>query len=134
MDALAALSEQQNLSRSNKKLLKVLVNSGVALYGKGLDRGDELEADHLGVVIVARAGYEPFGLPGLLLALDGLGDDNTRLGLLNSTHPTFRDRLEALDELAPGYFPGLRGCGTTPTRCCSHPVDRREPRFRFLRR
>ena len=27
----------------------------------------------------------------------GVGDNDTRLGLLNSTHPTFRDRLEALD-------------------------------------
>ena len=98
VDALAALGEQRNLSQGNKKLLKTLVNSGVALYAKGLDRGDELEADHLGVVIATRAGYEPFGLPGLLLALDGLGDDNSRLGLLNSTHPTFRDRLETLDE------------------------------------
>lgn len=98
VDALSALGNQQNLSQGNKKLLKSLVSSAVALYGKGLDRDDELQADHLGVVIAARAGYEPFGLPGLLLALDGLGEGDTRLGLLNSTHPTFRDRLEALDE------------------------------------
>lgn len=97
VDALGALASQNNLTQGNNKLLKSLVNSGVALYGKGLDRDDELEADHLGVVLAARAGYEPFGLPGLLLALDGVGDNDTRLGLLNSTHPTFRDRLEALD-------------------------------------
>ena len=98
VEALSALGSQQNLSQGNKKLLKSLVSSGVALYGKGLDRDDELQADHLGVVIAARAGYEPFGLPGLLLAMDGLGEDDSRLGLLNSTHPTFRDRLESLDE------------------------------------
>ena len=73
VDALGALASQNNLTQGNNKLLKSLVNSGVALYGKGLDRDDELEADHLGVVLAARAGYEPFGLPGLLLALDGGG-------------------------------------------------------------
>ena len=98
VDALSALGNQQNLAQGNKKLLKALVNSGVELYGKGLDRGDEMQADHLGVVIAARAGCEPFGLPGLLLAMDGLGPGDTRLGLLNSTHPSFRERLEALDE------------------------------------
>jgi len=71
----------------------------MSLYANGLDPEDEYESDRIGVVLAARAGYEPFGLPGLLLALDGLEQSDDRLGLINATHPMFRERIEKLDSL-----------------------------------
>jgi beta-barrel assembly-enhancing protease len=39
------------------------------MIAKGLDQGDEFEADRLGVVIAARAGYDAYGLPSVLQLL-----------------------------------------------------------------
>ncbi|MGH8725746.1 MAG: M48 family metalloprotease, partial [Burkholderiales bacterium] len=40
-----------------------LIAFGTEMYSRGLDKSDELEADRLGVVIAARAGYDAYGLP-----------------------------------------------------------------------
>jgi predicted Zn-dependent protease len=96
-----ASSESQAL-RSNKKLFSALVDSGMSLYASELDRADEYESDQTGVVLAAR--YEPFGLPGLLLALDGLEATDDRLSRLTATHPTFRERIEKLDLLVGNQF------------------------------
>ena len=99
-DALSELAASQSQAlRSNQKLFGALVDSGMSLYASGLDREDEYESDRIGVVLAARAGYEPFGLPGLLLALEGLASDDSRLSLLNATHPSVRERIERLDAL-----------------------------------
>ena len=98
-DVLTEFAASQNQSlQQNKQLFSALVDSGVSLYASGLDREDELESDLIGVVLAARAGYEPFGLPGTLLALEALKSGDERLSLMSSTHPTFRERLQHLDE------------------------------------
>lgn len=66
------------------------------LYTRGLDRDDEFEADRLGVVLAARAGYDPYGLPAVLQRLDRLAADDSRLALLFKTHPAPADRLAQL--------------------------------------
>jgi predicted Zn-dependent protease len=79
---------------------------------KGLDRGDELEADRMGVVLAARAGYDPYGLPSVLQMLqsESAGDEN--YSLLFATHPAPSERIEALSRLLKtplGPAPGLSG-------------------------
>lgn len=66
------------------------------LYTRGLDRDDEFEADRLGVVLAARAGYDPYGLPAVLQRLDSMSRDDGRLALLFKTHPAPADRLAQL--------------------------------------
>lgn len=63
---------------------------------RGLDKDDEFEADRMGVVIAARAGYDPFGLPAVLQLLNTLPQDSA-LELLFATHPPPNDRLDALE-------------------------------------
>lgn len=36
------------------------------MYARGLGKDDEFEADRMGIVIAARAGYDPYGLPAVL--------------------------------------------------------------------
>jgi predicted Zn-dependent protease len=64
---------------------------------RGLDKDDEFEADRMGVVIAARAGYDPFGLVSVLQMLQSLNPKDSELALMFATHPDPGSRLDALD-------------------------------------
>ncbi|MDT8403175.1 M48 family metalloprotease [Sulfuriflexus sp.] len=75
-----------------------LVNGLKDMYLRGLDKEDEYEADRMGVVIAARAGYDPYGLASVLQTLDSVNPDDDSVSLMFKTHPTPFARL---DELTP---------------------------------
>lgn len=87
-----ALRDQRSDARDK------LVGFGTEMYTRGLDKSDELEADRLGVVIAARAGYDSYGLPGVLQTLQAMNAQDSALALMFKTHPSPADRLEALGE------------------------------------
>ena len=66
------------------------------LYSSGLDQQDEFDADRQGVVFAARAGFDPYGLPGVLQQLRGQAPDDPLFALSLSTHPPAQQRLDAL--------------------------------------
>jgi predicted Zn-dependent protease len=70
--------------------------AGTELFARGLDKGDEFEADRMGVVIAARAGYNPYGLVGALQTLDALNARDAAVALMFKTHPTPSDRLDKM--------------------------------------
>jgi predicted Zn-dependent protease len=74
---------------------------GRDLYAKGLDRGDEFDADRHGVALAARSGFDPYGLPAVLQQLRTAAPENPLFSLTLSTHPAAQQRLEQL-ELAMG--------------------------------
>ena len=80
-------------------LVKQLAGPTKELYARGLDKTDEFEADRMGVVLAARAGYDPYGLPAVLTTLASAAPDDNFLTLLTKTHPRPQVRL---DSLAPG--------------------------------
>ena len=90
--------------------LQALRGSIGLLYERGLDRGDELDADRRGVELAGKAGYDPYGLPLVLQALGARGKDDASLAVFTRTHPSIEDRLEKLEPvieaLDPAYFPG----------------------------
>lgn len=69
------------------------------LYARGLDQDDEFEADRMGVVIAARAGYDPYGLPAVLQTLAGMRPDDASLSFLFATHPPPAKRLSLLERI-----------------------------------
>ncbi len=71
---------------------------------RGLSREDELAADQMGVVIAARAGYEPYGLVSVLQSLAAMPQDDAALGFFLKTHPSTADRLAALETEMPISF------------------------------
>ena len=75
-----------------------LIALGAEVYGRGLDKTDELEADRIGVVIAARAGYDAYGLPSVLQTLQSLNAQDSALALMFKTHPAPGERLDALGE------------------------------------
>ena len=80
------------------------IKTGMQLYARGLDREDELESDLIGVVIATRAGYEPYGLPRVLLSLNHINPNDNTLTWLTSTHPPASERLELLEQKMAGKF------------------------------
>ncbi len=74
------------------------------VYSKGLEQGDEYEADRMGVVIAARAGYDAYGLMHALMTLNAIGDNQEVMGFFVSTHPPTGERIEQLDTLLAGRF------------------------------
>ena len=78
-------------------LSEQLLNIGRDLYSKGLDQGDELEADRNGVALATRAGFDPYGLVAVLSQLRTAAPDNPMFTLQMSTHPPAQVRLDQLE-------------------------------------
>ena len=82
-----------------KGWVKGTLAGGKELYVKGLSPDDELQADRVGMVLAARAGYDPFGLPTVLQLLQNLStDQQASKSLVYSSHPTPSLRLSELDK------------------------------------
>jgi predicted Zn-dependent protease len=87
-----ALQDRNSLVRDK------LISLGTELYARGLDKADEMEADRLGVVIAARAGYDPYGLPAVLQTLQAMNPEDSAVALMFRTHPAPAERLDSLGE------------------------------------
>ena len=86
-------------TRDRKKVQK-LIKSGLQLYTTGLDRKYEFEADLRAVVLVARAGYDPYAFLDVLTTIDSINlnssADSSELTVLMNTHPLTTDQAETL--------------------------------------
>ena len=96
-------------SEELSSVAQMLVASIRNLYVSGLEQGDELEADRMGAVLAARAGYQPFGLQHVLMTMEGLARESNVLDFLLSTHPRPRARLDALEQAIGPTLDGLGG-------------------------
>lgn len=96
-DRVAALGDlaTSTLNSSGNDQFSPLVNLSRGIYGSGLDKSDEYQADRMGVVLAARAGYDPYGLP-RVLQMYATAADEAEFELLFSTHPSAASRLQAL--------------------------------------
>ncbi len=90
-----AQQEGYNSDLDNQLMDKVS-NATRNLYSTGLDKGDELDADRAGVVLAARAGYDPYGLLAVLQTLAAVDPKSSSMQLLLATHPSPADRIAAL--------------------------------------
>lgn len=72
-----------------------------ALVGQ-FDRDQEYEADHVGLMLMAKAGYDPQVALGFWgRAEEVFGDSNSAIGSFFSTHPSFGNREDAIREALP---------------------------------
>src|SRR6185503_14239023 len=83
---------------------RAVARVGLEGYVRGLSREDELAADRMGVVIAARAGYEPYGLVAVLQTLAAEPQSDAALGFFLKTHPAPADRIAALEAQMPVSF------------------------------
>lgn len=104
---LADLASMATESSQYGAVADKAINASTELYARGLDKSDEYEADRMGVVIAARAGYDPYGLPAVLQTLDGMNSQDAGLALMFKTHPTPQSRLQLLDQAMTGRLDRL---------------------------
>ena len=95
------LVDRSKASAIGKQATSAAVSALGAIYAKGLDKEDEFEADRVGVIYAARAGYDPYGLPSVLQKLTGLSQAESGFSLMMSTHPTPATRMEKIESFAP---------------------------------
>jgi len=124
----AALSAGAQLAQRDNRsaLVNNMIGTGAEVFARGLDKSAEYEADAIGVVLAARAGYNPFGLIDVLHKLAARGASDGSLALLFKTHPPPGERLGQLGEaltpnmarLPAGTNPDIRrvAAGAGPMR------------------
>lgn len=91
-----------------------LLALGRNLYGRGLDRQDEFEADRLGVELASRAGFDPYGLVAALQQLRTAPPEDPIFALTFSTHPPADARLELLAQSMERRLDALSGRPSVP--------------------
>lgn len=111
-DVVGMAAANRGVNENWNKVLK----AGTELYARGLDKGDEYEADRMGVVIATRAGYDPFGLPAVLQTLDSVNAADKGVALMFKTHPTPASRLELLDRQMGTSLDSYAGTGAPNPR------------------
>lgn len=97
-----ALSKE--LEKDREALARRLVGTGAELFARRLDQSVEFEADRHGVVLAARAGYDPFGLPAVLQKIASVPRNDDRVSLLYATHPAPDERLKRLDQSGANLY------------------------------
>jgi len=61
-----------------------------------LDRVYEYDADKFGVVLAARAGYDPYAMLDVLTTIDSINPESSELTVMLNTPPPTADRLDKL--------------------------------------
>jgi predicted Zn-dependent protease len=89
--------------------IKNLIGNGAEIFARSLDKNAEFEADRVAVILAARAGYDPFGLPTVLQDIGHVAKDDSRVSLLFKTHPHPDDRLAELGEAIGDRLDGIKG-------------------------
>jgi predicted Zn-dependent protease len=94
---LGSVVTKQGSGDNTNMILQNLIGNGAEIVARGLDKDSEYEADRIGMVLTARAGYDPYALPAVLQAIGHASQLNqNRTALLFKTHPLPDDRLDHL--------------------------------------
>ncbi|BBP00887.1 hypothetical protein SFSGTM_15950 [Sulfuriferula nivalis] len=78
--------------------LQNLIGSGAEIMSRKLDKSAEFEADRMGLVLAARAGYDAYGLPTVLEEIGHVAPGDSSVALLFKTHPAPDVRFAMLSE------------------------------------
>ena len=93
------------------------ISSGVdTLYANGLARGDEEEADKMAVILMARAGYDPYAYITVLQKIASEKPGASAWLRFMKRHPPASDRLIELEPVMDKAFPNPVGYETVQPR------------------
>jgi len=102
--------------RNEGEVVQNLIGNGAEVFARGLDKDAEYEADRIGVVLTARAGYDPYALPAVLAEIGHVAKTDKSVSLLFKTHPHPEDRLGHLSESVGDRLDALPGGQTGAQR------------------
>jgi predicted Zn-dependent protease len=100
MQGLAAVLEARGTTPTTQNLFLAAVGAGTQVGMLKFSRDHELEADRMGLVLMAKAGYDPRHAVEFWQRFAQLDDGGTPGWL--STHPKSADRAQALHAQLPG--------------------------------
>ena len=103
-------------NKDHREKLRDVINAGVQLYASGLDRKYEYDADLRGVVLAARAGYDPYALLDVLTTIESINPDSAELAVMLNTHPPTGKRLSQLATKMDGKLDAYASGRTNPQR------------------
>lgn len=101
---------------SKNKLTQRAVSTGAEISARNLDKSAEYEADSMGTVLAARAGYEVYGLAEVLQALALVSNNDSSMALLFQTHPHPDERLAQLSIISGNQLDSMEGGKTLDSR------------------
>lgn len=81
------------------------------LTATGFDRRKEKEADHIGIMYMARAGYNPEEAPKVIENLEQANTGQATPPALLSTHPSYPERILQMIDLMPKALEAYRQSG-----------------------
>ncbi len=93
--------------KNENQLLQNLIGNGAEIVARGLDKDAEYEADRMGMVLTARAGYDAYALPAVLAEIGHVAKNDRSVSLLFKTHPLPEERLGQLSEAVGDRLEGL---------------------------
>jgi predicted Zn-dependent protease len=109
VEAGASALTVKSSSADSGEMKKRVVGEGKEIFSRGLDRSAEREADEDGVLLAAKAGYDPSACLVFMKRLAGMKGETGALEALYKTHPTAQERAvdveKALGKLQ-GATPG----------------------------
>lgn len=109
--ATVAGSDASDGGRTAQAVSSAVANMLTLKYG----RGDEYEADHLGLRFMASAGYDPRSMIGVMEILDkASGGASSGRPEFSSTHPNPGNRVEKIKEWINQQWPKGVPAGLTP--------------------
>lgn len=93
--------------KNESEVVQNLIGNGAEVVARGLDKDAEYEADRIGLVLSARAGYDAYALPAVLAEIGHVAKTDESVSLLFKTHPLPEDRLSKLSEAVSDKLDGL---------------------------
>jgi len=93
--------------KNESEVVQNLIGNGAEVVARGLDKDAEYEADRIGLVLTARAGYDAYALPAVLAEIGHVAKTDESVSLLFKTHPLPEDRLSKLSEAVSDKLDGL---------------------------
>jgi predicted Zn-dependent protease len=101
---------------SKNKLTQRAVSTGAEISARNLDKSAEFEADSMGTVLAARAGYDAYGLAEVLQDMETINNNDGSVALLFQTHPHPDDRLAQLSQVSGDQMDKMSGGKTLDNR------------------
>ena len=109
-------SKISDLFGKKDKLAKKVVGTGAEISARGLDKDAEFEADRMGMVLAARAGYDAFSLAEVLQTMSQTNKSDGSVALLFKTHPAPDERLAKLGDAAGSQLDTVKAGKTLENR------------------
>lgn len=98
------------------KLAEKAIGTGAEISARSLDKDAEFEADRMGMILAARAGYEVYGLSEVLQTMGQIKPGDDSVALLFKTHPAPDERLAKLGDAAGSQLDNLKPGKTLENR------------------